>query len=91
MKKRVSLLALALSLLLCTAVQAQSTEASPFVRSRSYEAQFSDVAAGQWYHDAVAALYEYGLTNGIGSGKYAPGESISVAELVTFSARIHAL
>lgn len=91
MKKRVSLLALALSLLLCTAVQAQSTEASPFVRSRSYEAQFSDVAAGQWYHDAVAALYEYGLTNGIGSGKYAPGESISVAELVTFSARVHAL
>ena len=42
-------------------------------RTRSYDRRFTDVDASAWYHDAVAALYEYGLTEGVSSSAYAPG------------------
>lgn len=63
---------------------------SPFVRTRSYENNFSDVGGKAWYRASVAALYEYGLTEGAGGKIYAPDESVTLAELATFSARVRA-
>mgnify|MGYP000317300375 CR=1 FL=1 len=89
MKKRLLLFLCIFTLLLSTAAQAEDVTAdvpapapsaekadtlSPFARTRSYDGRFTDVDASAWYHDAVAALYEY-----------------TIAELVTFAARLHAL
>ena len=87
MKKRLLLFLCIFTLLLSTAAQAESVTAdvpvpapsaekadtlSPFARTRSYDGRFADVDASAWYHDAVAALYEYGLTEGVCSSAYAP-------------------
>ena len=106
MKKRLLLFLCIFTLLLSTAAQAEGVTAdvpapapsaekadtlSPFARTRSYDGRFTDVDASAWYHDAVAALYEYGLTEGVSGSAYAPEGSVTIAELVTFSARLHAL
>ena len=97
MKKRILLFFLLAALLLPTAAQAkeaapaETAEAASFVRTRRYESNFSDVSETAWYHDAVTALYEYGLTEGAGSGSYAPDAPVTLAEVVTFAARLHAL
>ena len=106
MKKRLLLFLCIFTLLLSTAAQAEDVTAdvpapapsaekadtlSPFARMRSYDGRFTDVDASAWYHDAVAALYEYGLTEGVSSSAYAPEGSVTIAELVTFAARLHAL
>ena len=88
MKKRPLLFLCAMILLLSTAARA---EAVPFARTRSYDERFSDVSARAWYHDPVAALYEYGLTEGVSRTAYAPDESVTVAELTAFAARLRAL
>lgn len=88
MKKRPLLFLCAMILLLSTAARA---EAAPFARTRSYDERFSDVSARAWYHDPVAALYEYGLTEGVSRTVYAPDESVTVAELTAFAARLRAL
>lgn len=87
MKKRLLLFLCIFTLLLSTAAQAEDVTAdvpapapsaekadtlSPFARTRSYDGRFTDVDASAWYHDAVAALYEYGLTEGVSSSAYAP-------------------
>ncbi len=89
MKKRFLLLVGVLSMLLCTLAQAQTTDTA-FPRTRSYDERFTDVSVGAWYHDEVAALYEYGLTEGTGGGCYSPDASVTLAELSAFSARITA-
>ena len=106
MKKRLLLFLCIFTLLLSTAAQAEDVTAgvpapapsaekadtlSPFARTRSYDGRFTDVDASAWYHDAVAALYEYGLTEGVSGSAYAPEGSVTIAELVTFAARLHAL
>lgn len=71
-------------------VSEQRTLSSPFARTRRYENNFSDVSETAWYRASVAALYEYGLTEGTDSGLYAPDESVTLAELTAFSARLRA-
>ena len=41
-----------------------------------------------WYAGAVASAYEYGLMEGRGERSFAPEDSITVAELLTLSARL---
>lgn len=72
-----------------TATPAPAKTPAPFVRSRGYTG-FSDVAADAWYAPSVAALYEFGLTEGVGGGRYAPDASVTLAELAAFSARLNA-
>ena len=95
MKIRHLLFLCSFTLLLSTAAQAEDVTAdvpapapspaqadtlSPFARTRSYDGRFTDVDASAWYHDAVAALYEYGLTEGVSSSAYAPEGSVTIAD-----------
>ena len=96
MKKRLLLFLCIFTLLLSTAAQAEDVTAvdtsvpapsaekadtlSPFARTRSYDGRFTDVDASAWYHDAVAALYEYGLTEGVSGSAYAPEGSVTIAD-----------
>ncbi|MDR0839004.1 MAG: leucine-rich repeat domain-containing protein [Oscillospiraceae bacterium] len=43
--------------------------------------EFSDVAAGVYYADAVAWAVSKNITNGVGNGKYAPKESLTLWQL----------
>ena len=54
-------------------------------------AAFSDVAAGDWYHDAVAALSELGIVGGYADGTFAPNKTITRAEFVTILSRFYPL
>lgn len=43
---------------------------------------FPDVAAGEWYHDAIAWAAAEGIVSGYGDGTYQPNKDISREELV---------
>ncbi len=45
---------------------------------------FSDVAVGVYYYDAVLWAVKNGITNGMGGGKFAPDQSCTRAQAVTF-------
>ena len=89
MKKQFPALLLALGLLL--SIPAQAAQTAGFARSRTYAWEFSDVAPDSVFHDNVAALYEYGLTNGKGDGTFGPGDSITVGQAVIFAGRVRGL
>ena len=68
------------------------TEDAPrFAGVRVYEGEFTDVGAGDWYAADVISAYEHGLLSGRGGGKFAPQESITIAELLTIAARLRCI
>lgn len=76
--------ALAFSLVLTSAAAALSP-------IRSFEsAGFVDVP-DNWSYPYILSCYELGLMSGQGSGLFAPGSTVSVAEGVTVAARVHNL
>ena len=90
LKHRIVSLLLPLILLFCVTAQAQSAPAGTvFQRTLTYDGAFADVSAESWYAPYAAAVYEYGLMEGRGEGTFAPDGSITVAELLTLSARLH--
>jgi len=52
------------------------------------KADFSDVAEDAWYADAVQYVYEKGLMNGMGGGKFQPEAETSRAMVITMLARL---
>ena len=46
-----------------------------------YSGNFSDVAAGDWYSQAVKWAAANGITTGYGDGTFAPGKNITRQEL----------
>ena len=102
MKFRFALLTAALALLLSVPALAFSAEpapeevpaeekTAPFVSLRTYGGQFTDVRDGDWFAPAVISAYEYGLLDGRGGGFFAPAGSVTIAELLTIAARLHAI
>ena len=89
MKKRVLPLALALALLLGIPVQAAKTD--HFVRSKSYEQQFSDLPRDSTFYSNVSALYEYGLSVGKPDGTFGLKDSLTVGQAMIFAGRIRSL
>ena len=67
---------LAVSAALCFAVFA---EINPPDNSA---APFTDVTEDAWYYDSVAHAYAMGIINGVSKTKYAPDESLTVAECI---------
>lgn len=50
------------------------------IPSRSSQKIFSDVPRGQWFYDAVATAYEFGLIKGYDDGSFRPHNSITRGE-----------
>lgn len=50
---------------------------------------FSDVPADAWYADSVALCQEAGLMNGTGGDLFSPDAGLTLAEVMTVSARLH--
>lgn len=92
MKRRLPLLLLILAALLSVSAYAKQpleTASSPFMRIRSYDVPFSDVSENSWFSSCARSAYEYGFVEGRGNGTFAPNENITLAELLTLSARLN--
>ena len=63
-------------------------DAPPFIRTLLYEGAFSDLALEDEHYESVAALYEYGLAVGRNDGTFGAADDVTVAEMLTFAARI---
>ncbi len=79
-------LALLLSLVLA-ATPALAAEWFPAVKAYP---GFADVSQGAWYTDPVKTCFEAGLMQGTSAETFSPGETMSVAEVVTIAARMRA-
>ena len=51
---------------------------------------FSDVAADKWYAPAVAWAVANGITDGVGGGRFAPGDDVSRQQFALFLSRFAA-
>ena len=71
--------------LILTAVMLISAASFAFAESKT---PFTDVKSGAWYESAVAEVYEKGIMEGKGEGKFAPKASMTRAELVTVLCRL---
>lgn len=90
MKKRILAWLLALSVMTVPALaEADSTE--HFVRTKTYENQFSDLTADHVFYQNVTALYEYGLSVGQADGTYGLSSPMTVGQAVIFASRIRSL
>lgn len=56
--------------------------------ARAAAKAFSDVPAGEWYHDAVTAMAGLGIVTGYPDGTFRPDQSITRAEFAAILARI---
>ena len=90
MKKYVPLL-LALCLLLTVPALAAEDSMENFVRSKTYDHQFSDLSVDSVFYDNVSALYEYGLSIGKSDGTFGLNDSLTVEQTVIFAGRIRSL
>lgn len=64
---------------------------SNFQRINTYENNFSDVPAEQWYAESVSAAYEFGLMKGSAADKFNPDGTVTIAEALAMACRIHDL
>lgn len=64
-------------------------EVSPFVPTRAYEEQFTDVTSDKWFYNFVKTAFEYGLANGTATTKFTPEGKFTVAQALTAAANIH--
>ena len=90
MKKSLPLL-LALCLLLTVPALAAEDSMDNFVRSKTYDQQFSDLSADSVFYSNVSALYEYGLSVGKPDGTFGLKDSLTVGQAVIFAGRIRSL
>lgn len=90
MKRRIIALALT-AILALTGSALAAPEETGFVRVKTYEGQFSDLAGDSVFYDNVAALYEYGLSVGRADGTYGLTDSMTLGEVVIFAGRIRSL
>ena len=51
------------------------------------QGRFTDVASGQWYHDAIATLAGKGIINGYNDGTFRPNNAITRAEFAAIATR----
>lgn len=59
-----------------------------FIRTRTYENQFSDLTRDSVFYDNVSALYEYGLSVGKADGTFGLTDPVTVSQGVIFAGRL---
>ena len=64
---------------------------SNFTQVNTYDGQFTDVPASQWYADEVQLVYEYGLINGKTATTFEPDSYLTIAEAIKLAAVLHSI
>ncbi len=90
-RRRIPALLLAAALLLTVPARAVPDSRENFSRSRAYDRQFSDLTTASPFYDNVAALYEYGLSQGRADGTYGLQDPMTVGEVAIFAGRIRSI
>ena len=91
MKRRFFALLLTAAMLLTAPALAAPAGLDHFVRTRTYEGQFSDLTADSTFYPNVTALYEYGLSVGKGDGTFGLQDPMTVGQIVIFAGRVRSL
>ncbi|MDR0906511.1 MAG: trypsin-like peptidase domain-containing protein [Oscillospiraceae bacterium] len=66
-------------------------DAQNFTARRTYGDSFTDVKASDWFYTYVRQGYEFGLVNGKSDTSFAPGDNVTLAEVITLAARVHSI
>lgn len=90
-RRRIPALLLAAALLLTIPANAAPDSREGFTRGRAYAGQFSDLTTASPFYDNVAALYEYGLSQGRPDGTYGLQDPMTVGEVAIFAGRIRSI
>ena len=90
MKHRLFALVLA-ACLLATPAHAAEDGTGNFVRTKSYQGQFTDLTEQSTFYANVVALYEYGLTVGTTGNTYGAKEPVTVGQVLIFAGRLRSL
>lgn len=64
--------------------------AADFVRTGTYQNNFTDVTENDWFASSVKDAYEFGIMNGDSATTFNPAGTLTVAEGITITSRIHA-
>ena len=68
-----------------------SADTGSFAEIRGYDGNFdADISSDDWYYDYAVTLYRIGLAEG-SEGRFMPLKTLSIAEAVTFAARLHSI
>jgi S-layer homology domain len=59
------------------------------IADESLTEDFSDVSEKDWFHDAVAAVLEHEIMNGMGNGKFAPESNLTRGQLAAIVVRAY--
>jgi hypothetical protein len=57
-----------------------------FTATRTYQNNFQDVPASEWYYSVVKASYEYGLIDGTSQTKFSPNAQLTIAQCIKLAA-----
>ena len=61
-----------------------------FIKVNKYTKQFTDVAADAWFEESLGRMFEYGITAGTSATTFSPYDNLSLAQIITLGARVHA-
>lgn len=92
MQKKLFSVWLAISLLFSLGTVAAATEQPSFSKVQTYTpGQFVDIPAGYSNEAAIRTVYEYGIMGGTDQTHFAPKESMTYAQALVISCRLHGL
>ena len=80
-----------LTLSLCATAFAATPHMSNFKKSTAPAPAFQDVSNGAWYAKSVRTCTSYNLMKGVSEKKFNPTGTLTVAEALTLSVRVHSI
>jgi len=90
MKKRLISTTLILIMLLTATLPALGAMSlSNFETIRTYNNEFTDITAEDWYYDSILGAYERGIMGGKGDGIFDPLGRLTIAETIKLAACLH--
>lgn len=82
----------ALALTIQSAALATSGGLLNFQKSINYtDGIFSDIDSSDWFYQDVVNSYQYGLSSGVGEGLFEPDGPVSLAQAITYAARVRSI
>lgn len=76
---------------LSTFIGADEVESYQYEAVRTYDDNFTDISADDWFYDEVSAAYSLGLINGQTDTSFMPNGELTIAETVKLAALCHQL
>ena len=91
MKRLIPLMTVLLSIMLLPSAVLAADGSLAHFKSDAEAPAFSDVSPEDWFFDSVETVSKAGLMIGKGENRFAPDSDITLAEVYTIAARVHAI